>query len=50
MESKKQNIYCVKCKKKTGNGKTYIEMSKNGRKMLKGKCKICGIIKSQFTK
>ena len=42
-------MYCVKCKKKTETIDSY-ETSKNNRKMLKGKCVICGTNKTQFIK
>jgi len=34
--------YCVKCRKKTEMVDTKQVTMKNGRKALKGKCKICG--------
>lgn len=45
------DIYCVKCKKKTGNkGEVATITTKNGRKMLQTKCAICGTKKCQFVK
>lgn len=43
-------LYCVKCKKKTDTMNTQISTAKNNKKMIKGKCKICGKNKSSFTK
>ena len=42
--------YCVKCKKKTEiiNGKE--SLTKNGRNILKGNCKICGTKENIFLK
>jgi len=39
--------YCVKCGKKTKNVKEHI-VSKNGRKMLKSNCAVCGTKKNEF--
>ena len=42
--------YCLKCKKKTGTlGLTEV-LTKNNRAMVKGKCYVCGKIKSTFVK
>jgi hypothetical protein len=41
-------IYCVKCKKKTKDGKITYKYSKNGRKMASTKCETCGTQKNQF--
>lgn len=41
-------IYCVKCKKKTKDGKISYKYAKNGRKMMNAKCAICGTQKNQF--
>lgn len=43
-------IYCVKCKAKTGTKDLHEAVSKNGRKMIKGVCSICGTKKNQFVK
>lgn len=45
-------MYCVKCKKITDTKKdtVRIEQTKNGRKIKKGTCTICGIMKTQFVK
>lgn len=40
--------YCVKCKKKTKNVGGKIETAKNGRRMLKSKCAVCGTTKIEF--
>lgn len=43
------NIYCVKCRKKTENaGKPVIGTAKNGRKYAKVKCAVCGTNKMMF--
>src|SRR4051794_19672205 len=41
-------IYCIKCQSKTDTDNVKDSVSKNGRKMIKGKCKDCGQGKSQF--
>ena len=41
-------IYCVKCKQKTGTLELTEVLSKNNRRMVKGKCDKCGKIKSTF--
>lgn len=43
-------LYCVKCKKKTDTMNTQISTTKNNKKIINGKCKICGINKTSFTK
>lgn len=43
-------IYCVKCRKKTETENLSENLTKNNRKQIKGKCKICGTNKSQFVK
>ncbi|OJV15189.1 MAG: hypothetical protein BGO27_03560 [Alphaproteobacteria bacterium 33-17] len=40
--------YCVKCKKKTKNVGGKIETAKNGQRMLKSKCAVCGTKKVEF--
>ena len=42
--------YCVKCKQKTGTLELTEVLSKNNRYMIKGKCNVCGKIKSTFAK
>ena len=44
------NIYCLKCKEKTGNSKINSTTDKNGRLMVKSKCLKCGKMKSQYVK
>ena len=44
------NIYCVKCKQKTGTLEVTEILTKNNRHMVKGKCSKCGKIKSTFVK
>ena len=43
-------MYCVKCKKATDTSNEQFTVSKNGRKMKRGKCVICGTSKMQFIK
>lgn len=43
-------IFCVKCKRKTATSDIYEAVSKNGRKMVKGTCDVCGTKKNQFVK
>lgn len=43
-------IYCLKCKNKTGTINLSEITTKNNRKQLKGQCKICNTNKAQFTK
>jgi len=40
--------YCVKCKKKTKNVGGKIETAKNGQRMLRSKCAVCGTKKVEF--
>lgn len=43
------NIWCLKCKKKTPNeGKPVIGTAKNGRRYAKTKCAVCGTTKMTF--
>ena len=45
------NIYCVKCRSKTGNAtKPVKRTTSNGRSMIQTTCKTCGTKKSQFVK
>lgn len=41
-------MYCLKCKRHTNTIKKYTAITKNGRKILKGICQICGKIKNRF--
>ena len=41
-------MYCLKCKKKTETIDINQVTTKNGRRMLKGVCSVCGSKKSQF--
>ena len=43
-------MYCVKCKSKTQTVDMQNAVSKNNRPMLRGKCAVCGCIKTQFIK
>ena len=43
-------MYCVKCKKATDTSNVQFAVSKNGRNMKRGRCVICGMIKTQFIK
>ena len=42
------DIFCVKCKRKTENGKVKHVMTKNNRAMDKTTCRDCGITKCKF--
>jgi hypothetical protein len=44
------DIYCVKCKQKTGTLEMTEVLTKNNRHMVRGKCNVCGKIKSTFVK
>jgi len=41
-------MYCLKCKRVTGTLNKYTSFTRNGRRILKGICKICGTIKNRF--
>ena len=41
-------MYCLKCKCVTDTLNQYISFTRNGRRILKGICKICGTIKNRF--
>lgn len=41
-------MYCVKCKRKTNTTNLKQFMSKNNKPMMRGKCKTCGNVKTQF--
>ena len=43
-------MYCVKCKSKTGTSNLYSFQSKNNRFMIGGKCTKCGSKKTRFAK
>jgi len=46
------NVYCVKDRRVTPNvkGTERVVRTKNNHKMLKVKCAVCGITKTQFLK
>ena len=46
----KIEIYCLKCKKYTGNINPKISGTSNGKIMILSKCAICGSKKSRFIK
>ena len=41
-------VYCLKCKGITETNDITHTFSKNNRKMMKGKCKICKTVKCKF--
>ena len=41
-------VYCVKCRRKTPSTDVRETQSKNGRPMIKCKCKECGTTKCRF--
>jgi hypothetical protein len=43
-------MYCVKCKSKTETVDVKNVVSKNNKPMLRGKCSVCGCVKTQFVK
>jgi|SaaInlV_125m_DNA_1040241.scaffolds.fasta_scaffold317847_1 hypothetical protein len=43
-----EKIYCVKCRKKTGNHSLKEVKTKNNRRMLKGICEVCGTGVNKF--
>jgi Domain of unknown function (DUF5679) len=43
-------IFCVKCKTSTNTIGVQDVTSKNGKCMLRGKCAVCGRIKTRFVK
>ena len=43
-----EKIYCVKCRKKTGNHSLKEVKTKNNRRMLKGTCEVCGTGVNKF--
>ncbi|HEY62012.1 MAG: hypothetical protein J7L73_08985 [Anaerolineales bacterium] len=40
--------YCVKCRKKQMIKDGKVEIAKNGRRMVKGKCPVCGTNVTRF--
>ena len=40
--------YCVSCKRDTGNKNTKVFKTKNGRRILKSICSVCGNKKTRF--
>ena len=44
------NIYCVKCKRDTGNLNSKIFRTKNNKLIMQSKCPVCRIKKSRFVK
>ena len=43
-------MYCVKCKRKTETTNEQLVTTSNNRSMKRGKCSICGTMKTQFVK
>lgn len=43
-------MYCLKCKKNTETNNVEIVVTKNSRKMEKGRCRICNTVKCRFIK
>ena len=43
-------IYCVKCRKVTGNIDPKLVRTKDNRLIMQSKCSVCGIKKSRFVK
>jgi len=48
--AKKVMAYCVKCKAKREMKDPNEDTTKNGRKMLKGTCPVCGTKMNMFIK
>ena len=48
MSSSNEKIYCLKCKRFTPTKFLKEEVTKNGRRVLKGTCSICKIKKNKF--
>ena len=42
--------YCVKCRQARTMGKPKLVMTKNKRRMMKGKCPVCGTTMTRFVK
>lgn len=43
-------MFCLKCKKHTHTLNEYVTTTKNGRRIKKGLCALCGTIKNMFLK
>ena len=43
-------MYCVKCKRITGSKDLERVVSRKNRNMLRGKCEVCGVTKTQFVR
>ena len=43
-----EDIYCLKCRKKTKTDNIKIMTSKNNRRMQRGTCSICNTVKNKF--
>ena len=43
-------MYCVSCKKNTGNNKSTVKRTKQNRLMLASNCIVCGKKKSRLIK
>ena len=43
-------MYCVKCRKETETSNEQLATSKNGKRMKRGTCVVCGITKTRFVK
>ncbi len=43
-------MYCVRCRQSTETNDIEYLISKNGRNMKRGKCAVCGSVKTQFVK
>ena len=43
-------MYCVKCRKRTETTNEQLATSKNGKRMKRGTCVVCGKTKTQFVK
>ena len=44
----KMELYCLKCKKHTGNINPQVSSTSNGKVMILSKCTICNSKKSKF--
>lgn len=44
------NYYCIHCKKNTKTLNVKVSLTKNNRNIIRGKCLICGKIKTRFIK
>ena len=43
-------MFCLKCKKRTHTLNEYVTHTKNGRRIKKGLCALCGLVKCLFLK